>query len=199
MQPTTTTTRNRASDSTCSPATVDTHSTTVASASVVVRESTRRAGRGPYDRDVPPERSRSSRSRLPLPGGLAETRRLVRRRGGLVALVCALALVVVGKIVGWVLGGSVGGVASFVSLVMAVPVMPVVGMPAAGGSGRLLIALAASAALWWTVGQAAAGRATRRPVAGWREWSREFLIVGSGVWAGAIGALVLGAIVLGAL
>lgn len=110
-------------------------------------------------------------------------------------MACAIALV--GKIIGWVVGGAAGGVVSFASLVMAVPVMPILGMPAAGGSARLLAALVLSSVIWWFVGQAVAGRVTRKPVAGWREWTVEFLIVGSGVWAGALGGLVLGAVVLG--
>lgn len=96
-----------------------------------------------------------------------------------------------------VVDGPAGGVVSFVFLVMALPVMPLLGMPAAGGGTRLLIAVGASAALWWMLGQVVAGRVTQRPVAGWREWTREFLVIGLGLWVGAAGGLVLGALVLG--
>jgi hypothetical protein len=33
---------------------------------------------------------------------------------------------------------------------------------------------------------------------GWREWTREFVIIGLGLWIGAAGGLLLGALVLGA-
>ena len=43
-----------------------------------------------------------------------------------------------------------------------------------------------------------AGRVTKRPVVGWREWLREFFVVGLGLWIGAAGGLLLGVLVLGA-
>lgn len=156
-----------------------------------------RRGRGPYDRCVPSADAPLPRARPPLPNGLAVSRRLVRRRGGFVAVAVVAGLVAVGNIGGWIIGGSLGGIVAFVSLVMALPVMPILGMPAAGGTGRFLLALAVSALVWWFVGQSVAGRVTRRPVAGWREWSREFVIVGSGLWLGALGALALAALLLG--
>ena len=118
--------------------------------------------------------------------------------GGVIAIATAASFAVAGKIVGWIIGGSLGGVIGFVSLVIAVPVMPILGMPVAGGSGRLMIAIGTSAVIWWLLGQSVAGRVTRKPVAGWREWAREFLVVGSGIWAGALGGLLLAAFVLGA-
>lgn len=134
-----------------------------------------------------------------MPGGLAESRRTVRRRGGLVALALALALIAVGKAISLVVGGTIGAAIGFATLVMALPTMPVLGMPAAGGAGRLVAALGSSAGLWWLIGQLAAGRATRRPVSGWREWAREYAAVGAGLWIGALGGLLLGALLLGAL
>lgn len=133
-----------------------------------------------------------------MPGGIQATRRAVRRRGGLTAIGVAVALWVVGLAMAWVIEGPVGGALSFVFLVMALPVMPVLGMPAAGGGIRLLVAIAASGALWWFIGQIAAGRVSRHPVVGWREWTREFLAVGLGLWVGAAGGLLLGALALGA-
>lgn len=98
-----------------------------------------------------------------------------------------------------ILGGVLGGVTSFVCLVLAVPAMPFLGIPASGGTPRVALAVVASTGLWWFLGQVAAGRATRRPVVGWREWMREFAVLGSGVWAGAVGGIVLAALLLGAL
>ena len=88
---------------------------------------------------------------------------------------------------------------NFVALVAAFPLMPVLGIPAADGTGRTLIAVVASLALWLVLGQVVAGRVTQRAVAGWREWFREFVIIGSGLWLGALGAVLLAAFVLGAL
>lgn len=82
---------------------------------------------------------------------------------------------------------------------MALPVMPLLGMPAAGGGSRLLVALALSGIIWWFLGQIVGARVTKRPVVGWREWSKEFLLVGLGLWIGAAGGLLLGALALGAL
>lgn len=96
------------------------------------------------------------------------------------------------------MSGPVGGALSFVLMVMALPVMPILGMPAAGGNARLLVALALSATIWWLLGQVTAARVTKRPVVGWREWTREFLLVGIGLWIGAAGGLILGALALGA-
>lgn len=104
----------------------------------------------------------------------------------------------VGLVAAWMMDGPVGGAVSFLFLVMALPVMPVLGMPAAGGASRLMLAIALSCALWWFLGQIAAGRVSRRPVVGWREWAREFMIVGLGLWLGAAGGLLLGAVILGA-
>ena len=125
------------------------------------------------------------------------TRRALRRRGGVVAVAVAAALWLAGLAGAALVDGPVGGVVSFVFLVMALPVMPLLGMPAAGGGTRVMLAIGASAVLWWMLGQVVAGRVTHRPVAGWREWTREFLVIGLGLWVGAAGGLVLGALVLG--
>lgn len=132
-----------------------------------------------------------------MPGGVFATRKALRRRGGIVAIASAAGLWITGLVAAAVVDGAAGGVVSFFFLVMALPVMPLLGMPAAGGGTRLLVAVGASAALWWMLGQVVAGRVTRRPVAGWREWAREFLVIGLGLWVGAAGGLVLGALVLG--
>lgn|GEM_PF-315755 len=156
------------------------------------------SGAGPYSSAVA-DRDRDLAAFPPVPGGILATRRAVRRRGGVTAIGVAVGLWVVGLGVAWVIEGPVGGALSFVLLVLALPVMPVLGMPAAGGGMRLLVAIAGSGALWWFIGQIAAGRVSRHPVVGWREWTREFLAVGLGVWIGAAGGLLLGALALGAL
>lgn len=111
----------------------------------------------------------------------------------------AIGLWLVGLILGVLLSGPIGGAAAFVFLVMALPVMPLLGMPATGGTTRLYVAIIASGVLWWVLGQIVAARVSKRPVVGWREWLREFVVMGLGLWIGAAGGLMLGALALGAL
>jgi hypothetical protein len=134
-----------------------------------------------------------------LPGGIFSTRRQIRRIGGLMGIVIAISLWLTGVIAGWLLPGIVGGAMSFVLMVMALPVMPILGMPAVGGSSRLLMAMALSATLWWILGQVVGIRVAQRPVVGWREWLKEFMTLSLGLWIGAAMALALGALALGAL
>ena len=133
-----------------------------------------------------------------MPGGVASTRRSIRRRGGLMAIGCSVGLWLLGVVFSWIISGPKGGSVALVLMVMALPVMPILGMPAAGGTARLLVAISSSAVLWWILGQVVAGRVTKRPVVGWREWLREFFMVGLGLWIGAAGGLLLGVLVLGA-
>ena len=114
------------------------------------------------------------------------------------AIGCAVGLWLLGVVFSWIVSGPKGGSVAFVLMVMALPVMPILGMPAAGGTARLLVAISSSAVLWWILGQVVAGRVTKRPVVGWREWLREFFVVGLGLWIGAAGGLLLGVLVLGA-
>jgi len=114
------------------------------------------------------------------------------------AIGCAAGLWLLGVVFAWLVSGPKGGSVAFVLMVMALPVMPILGMPSAGGTERLLIAIVGSAVLWWFLGQVVAGRVTKRPVVGWREWLREFFVVGLGLWIGAAGGLLLGVLVLGA-
>jgi hypothetical protein len=76
--------------------------------------------------------------------------------------------------------------------------MPALGIPANGGSGLVLLAIALSAALWWLIGQLTAARVARTPVVGYREWLMSFLVMGSAVWIGALLGVLLGAVALGA-
>jgi hypothetical protein len=138
-------------------------------------------------------------SRDLLPGGIFSTRRHIRRLGGVMGIVVAISLWVTGVLTSWLLSGLAGGAISFVLMVMALPVMPILGMPAVGGSARLIVAMAISAFIWWILGQVVATRVTQRPVVGWREWLKEFVSMSLGVWLGAGLALVIGALALGVL
>ena len=133
-----------------------------------------------------------------MPGGVAASRRAVRRRGGLVGVATAFGVWLFGVIAGAIVSGPLGGALSFLFMVIALPVMPIFGMPAAGGNSRIYAAVAISAAVWWFIGQVVATRVSRRPVVGWTEWVREFAILGLGLWIGAAGGLIIGALALGA-
>lgn len=183
----------------CRPATVDAHSTQATHTAGPADDNGRcpgRAAAAPYDSSVPVDVPAARES---FPGGIVHTRRAVRRRGGATAIGLAVALALVGRLLDLVVGGTAGGAAGFVALVAAFPVMPVLGVPAADGSARLAVAIGASLVVWWVLGQMAAARVTRRAVAGWREWLREFAVMGSGLWLGAAGAVLLAALALGAL
>lgn len=121
----------------------------------------------------------------------------MRRRGGLTGVAASLGIFVMTWLAGRILGGAPGGIAAFIGMVAAFPLMPVAGVPAASGTVRVWGAALASLVVWWFLGQMVAGRVTQRPVAGWREWTREFVVLGSGLWLGAVGAVLLSAFFLG--
>ena len=190
--------RTPATTTTCPPVSTASH---VRAATVVARAPrpagfTGPAARPSYDGAVPTVTERDDRPVIV--GGIVATRRSIRRRGGVTGIGFAVALRVVGIVLGWIAPGTIGGAVSFVFMVLAIPSMPVFGLPAADSGHRMLMAVATSAVAWWFVGQVAAGRVTRSPVVGWRDWVREFVLVGLGLWIGAIGALLIGALALGA-
>ena len=134
-----------------------------------------------------------------IPGGVVVTRRHVRRRGGFAGIAVALALFCCGWIVKTVLNGTLSNVAWFGSTMVAFPIMPILGIPATASSGRILLAVVISLALWWLLGQISSVKVSSRPVVGWREWFREFIFFATSIVAGTIGALVLAAYFLGFL
>jgi hypothetical protein len=124
-----------------------------------------------------------------VPGGLRQHRTRVRRWGVLAGLAIPGVLGVVatallrGSETGW------RGIPGFALAVMAVPTLPLAGIPAAGGSTRWTVAIVTSALLWLLVAVTATRRAALRVPTGWREWRREWLPLAAGVWAGALVAL----------
>lgn len=97
------------------------------------------------------------------------------------------------------LPSSLLGMVGYLVLVIALPVLSIAGVPAISTLASYTIATLASAAIWFGLGQVSAIRATRRAVAGWPEWVREFRPLAIGVAIGAVMALALSGIVLGAL
>ena len=58
-------------------------------------------------------------------------------------------------------------------------------------------AVVGSAVLWMVLGATAARRATRLPVASWRDFWREYLWLAVGVWLGVVVALIAVNLVFG--
>jgi hypothetical protein len=134
-----------------------------------------------------------------IPGGVVITRRHVRRRGGFMGVAIATGLFCAGWLTKTLLDGTLGNVVWFVSTMVAFPIMPILGIPATGGSGRILTAVAISVVLWWILGQLSSAKVSSRPVVGWREWFREFVFFATSIIAGTVGAVVLAAYFLGLL
>jgi len=92
---------------------------------------------------------------------------------------------------------TVRGVLGFLTAVLAAPGLLVGGAPMKGGTGLYIAAAAGSAVLWLLIGVAASARATRRPVATWGDYWKEYLWLAGAVWLGVIGALVVANLILG--
>lgn len=97
------------------------------------------------------------------------------------------------------LPSSILGAIGFLVLVAAIPVMPMLGIPAVSSTFTYVLAVSLSLALWFAVGHVSALRATRMAVSGWPEWIREVRPFAIGIWAGAVLSLVVSTVVLGAL
>ena len=80
--------------------------------------------------------------------------------------------------------------------VVAAPGLLVAGAPLADESNYPL-AVVASAPLWLLIGLVASRRATRSPMATWREYWREYAWMFAGVAFGASGSLVAATAILG--
>jgi hypothetical protein len=133
----------------------------------------------------------------PVPHGPRAYRNQLRRLGPIAGLVPPG---VMGGLAWWLIrdnSSTVRGVASFVLAVLGVPVLLVAGVPLSTGGQVWLVSILGSVALWLAVGIVASRRATRSPVASWRDFWREYLWLAGGVWLGVVGALVAANLVLG--
>jgi hypothetical protein len=138
----------------------------------------------------------SGEAAMAVPAGPVAYRRRVRLLGPVVALLPpGMALLSAALL--WRLYPCSGtscvssGAAGWILAVMALPTSLVVGMPWEGSAGRYAVMTITSVVLWMALGWMAARRATRSPVADWRDWWREYAWPLVGVWAGVLGALVL--------
>jgi hypothetical protein len=126
----------------------------------------------------------------PVPLGPRAYRSKLRGSGPFVALVPPAALGCVSLLLLRAHTSLVRGVAGFLTAVMAAPGLLVVGAPLRSGGGVYLGGVVGSAVLWMIVGVISSRRATRLPVASWRDFWREYAWLAAGVWLGAVVALV---------
>ncbi len=89
------------------------------------------------------------------------------------------------------------GVAGFGAAVLAAPGLLSAGIPLATGSQRLMLGIGGSVVLWFLLGIVAARRATRSPVATWRNFWSEYLWLAAGVWLGVAMSLLIVRVAIG--
>ena len=130
--------------------------------------------------------------------GIDAHRDTVRKMGGLFAIALSIAVLIVGLFL-IVLPGSITGVLGFVLTVVALPTLPLFGVPAVGGFVRYFLSVVSSLFLWWVIGHYAARRAIQSTISSWPEWLREFRPLAIGVALGSIISLVLAAAILGVI
>lgn len=138
----------------------------------------------------------------PVPDGPVAYRQRVRRYGPLAALALPAGLLLVAMLTSGNVSCdgrscAVKGVGVLLLTLFALPTAMLAGLPWEGGSGRYLLTVATSAAVWMVLGAVAAVRATRPAVASWRDFWGELALLALGVWAGVLVALAVVALVLG--
>jgi hypothetical protein len=129
-----------------------------------------------------------------VPRGPAAFRRRLLRVGPLAGLLVPGAVLLAAVLVWrtWPCEGSAcwtKGKLGFVLAEMAAPTLLAVGYPLESSSIRLAVAGVTSVVMWMVIGAWAASRAVRSPVATWRDWTREYVVILIAVWAGVVGAL----------
>ena len=130
--------------------------------------------------------------------GIDAHRDTVRKMGGFFAIALSIAVLIVGLLL-LVIPGSITGVPGFVLTVIALPTLPLFGVPATGGFIRYFLSLISSLFLWWVIGHYAARRAIQSTISSWPEWLREFRPLAIGIVLGSIISLALAAAVLGVI
>ena len=130
--------------------------------------------------------------------GIDAHRDTVRKMGGFFAIALSIAILIVGLLL-LVIPGSITGVPGFVLTVIALPTLPLFGVPATGGFIRYFLSLISSLFLWWVIGHYAARRAIQSTISSWPEWLREFRPLAIGIVLGSIISLALAAAVLGVI
>ncbi|MFZ9795684.1 MAG: hypothetical protein ACO3D8_05375 [Ilumatobacteraceae bacterium] len=106
---------------------------------------------------------------MAVPGGVVAYRSELRRKGGVYAVAGAGIVAALGGVL-MLLPGRVTGVVGFALIVAACPLLVAFGVPITSSVGTIAIGVALSLVSWLVLGQWAAYRATKRPVADWRDW-----------------------------
>ncbi|MFZ9869482.1 MAG: hypothetical protein ACO3EV_07010, partial [Ilumatobacteraceae bacterium] len=123
--------------------------------------------------DAPQCRRRNQRANniahVAVPGGVVAYRSELRRKGGVFAVAGAGIVAALGGVL-MLLPGRVTGVVGFALIVAACPLLVAFGVPITSSVGTIAIGVALSLVSWLVLGQWAAYRATKRPVADWRDW-----------------------------
>ena len=130
--------------------------------------------------------------------GIDAHRDTVRKMGGFFAIALSIAVLIVGLLL-LVIPVSITGVPGFVLTVIALPTLPLFGVPATGGFIRYFLSLISSLFLWWVIGHYAARQAIQSTISSWPEWLREFRPLAIGVVLGSIISIALAAAVLGVI
>jgi hypothetical protein len=173
---------------------------TVAPASATTSRSVQRcpAGRAitPYARVIEPNPAFPP-PYAPVPLGPRSYRNKLRGSGPLAALVPPALLGLLSVLL-LRHNTSLGrGLVGFLLAVLAAPGLLVAGAPLRAPGGAYTLAVIASAAMWLLVGVISAARATRSPVASWRDFWREYAWLAAGAWLGVLAALVAVNLVFG--
>lgn len=121
----------------------------------------------------------------------------IRSRGPLLGLIVPVMVGVTGLMLLRNSDSMARGVAGFVLVMLAAPVLTVVGVPFRSGAGLYFAAAAGSAMLWVLLGVLAARRSTRATVAVWSKFWGEYLVLVVSVWVGVAVAMAAANLVLG--
>jgi hypothetical protein len=128
--------------------------------------------------------------------GIVAYRRALRRKGGNVAVVLATIVATIGGVL-VALPGRPTGVLGFALVVAGCPLLVAFGVPLQSDVATVALGVIASLVAWWGVGTLAAWRATRKPIADWRDWAKQMLPLAAAFVLG--GYLGLGVFALGVL
>jgi hypothetical protein len=134
---------------------------------------------------------------LPVPHGPRAYRRQLRQLGPMAGLLPPTVLGLLALAALHNNTSSIRGGLGFLLAVLAVPCLLAAGAPLTTGTGMYLVAIAGSAVIWFAMGVTASRRATRAPVATWRDFWREYLWLVGGVWLGVALSLLAVDLVLG--
>ena len=132
-----------------------------------------------------------------VPDGVVYHRLLVRKFGPYLAVAISAAIGIFAALLLTGSSSAIRGIPGFILAIIAIPTLPLFGVPVMGGTVRWLLAIVSSAALWAFVGHLAAQRSTSRTISSWPEWRREWTRLSIGVWVGAMFGLGVAAIALG--